>query len=102
MSPMRESDAIKTLSYEECIAHRDKQLMDFDPDGLSSDDDSVIASQRKTNPSGLELLGRTNCFIVSGSDVLEGVGFYVVISVGTINGRIMMCSFIAPSLIYAA
>jgi Ca2+-transporting ATPase len=28
-----ESDAIKKLSYEECIALRDKRLMDFDPDG---------------------------------------------------------------------
>ena len=99
-----ESDAIKKLSYEECIALRDKRLKDFDPDGLPSDGDSAITSQRKTNPSGLELLGHTDCFIVSGSEVLEGVGSYIVISVGTksFNGRIMMGSFIASSLIYAA
>ncbi|KAN0138924.1 calcium-translocating P-type ATPase [Lactarius tabidus] len=86
-----ESDVIKKLSYDECIAIRDKRLMDFDPDGLPSDGDSAIVSRRKTNPSGLDLLGHTDCFIVSGSKVLEGVGSYVVISVGTksFNGRIM-------------
>ena len=98
-----ESDAIKKLSYEECVALRDKRLLEFDPDGLSGDGESVIASQRKTNPSGLELLGHTDCFIVSGSKVVEGVGSYVVISVGTksFNGRIMMGSFIALPCIYA-
>ncbi|KAI9449869.1 calcium-translocating P-type ATPase [Lactarius psammicola] len=87
-----ESDAIKKLSYEECIALRDKRLTEFDPDGPSGDGESVSASQQKINPSGLELLGHTDCFIVSGSKVLEGVGSYVVISVGTksFNGRIMM------------
>jgi Ca2+-transporting ATPase len=97
-----ESDAIKKLSYEECIALRDKRLMDFDPDGFSNDGDSVIASRRKINPSGLELLGHTDCFIVSGSKVLEGVGSYVVISVGTksFNGRIMMGSLIALSVTF--
>ncbi len=92
-----ESDAIKKLSYEECIALRDKRLMEFDPDGPSGDGESISASQRKINPSGLELLGHTDCFIVSGSKVLEGVGSYVVISVGTksFNGRIMMGSFIS-------
>jgi Ca2+-transporting ATPase len=87
-----ESDAIKKLSYEECVTLREKRLMEFDPDGLSGDGESVSASQTKINPSGLELLGHTDCFIVSGSKVLEGVGSYVVISVGTksFNGRIMM------------
>ena len=97
-----ESDAIKKLSYEECIALRDKRLMDFDPDSFSNDGDSVIAPRRKINPSGLELLGHTDCFIVSGSKVLEGVGSYVVISVGTksFHGRIMMGSLIALPRIY--
>ncbi|KAH9168805.1 calcium-translocating P-type ATPase [Lactarius sanguifluus] len=87
-----ESDAIKKLSYEECIALREKRLMEFDPDGPSGDGESISAPQRKTNPSGLELLGHTDCFVISGSKVLEGVGSYVVISVGTksFNGRIMM------------
>ena len=94
-----ESDAIKKLSYEECVALRDKRLMDFDPDGFSGDGESIMTSPRKTNPSGLELLGHTDCFIVSGSKVLEGVGSYVVISVGTksFNGRIMMGSFYRSS-----
>ncbi|KZV59592.1 calcium-translocating P-type ATPase [Peniophora sp. CONT] len=37
-------------------------------------------------------MGHTDCFVVSGSRVLEGVGRYVVIAVGTksFNGRIMM------------
>lgn len=36
--------------------------------------------------------GHTDCFVLSGSKVLEGVGRYVVIAVGTksFNGRIMM------------
>lgn len=35
---------------------------------------------------------KKDCFIVSGSKVIEGVGVYVVIAVGTksFNGRIMM------------
>ncbi|KAH9015966.1 calcium-translocating P-type ATPase [Lactarius deliciosus] len=87
-----ESVVIKKLSYEECIALREKRLMESDPDGPSGDDACVSASQRKTNPSSLELLGHTDCFIVSESNVLEGVGSYVVISVGTksFNGRISM------------
>ncbi|KAH9159735.1 calcium-translocating P-type ATPase [Lactarius sanguifluus] len=81
-----ESDTIKKLSYEECVALRDQHLMEFDLDSPPG------GSQRKTGPSGLELLGYTDCFIVSGSKVVEGVGSYVVISVGTksFNGRITM------------
>ncbi|KAH9025710.1 hypothetical protein EDB83DRAFT_2526782 [Lactarius deliciosus] len=87
-----ESNTNKKLSYEECIALRDKRLVEFDPDGPSGNGESVSASQRKTNTSGLELLRHTDCFIISGSKVVEGVGSYVVISFGTknFNGRIMM------------
>ncbi|KZV59224.1 calcium ATPase [Peniophora sp. CONT] len=37
-------------------------------------------------------MGRTDCFVVSGSRVLEGVGRYVVIAVGTksFNGRLVL------------
>ncbi|KAJ7792541.1 Ca-transporting ATPase [Mycena olivaceomarginata] len=58
-----ESDLIKKLAYDECIALR-----------------------------GSEGGTHTDCFIVSGSKVLEGVGKYVVVAVGTksFNGRIMM------------
>ena len=63
-----ESGSIKKVSYEECIALRDKRLTELDPGRPSGDG---------------ELLGRADCFIVSGSKVLEGVGSYVVIAVGT-------------------
>lgn len=40
----------------------------------------------------------TDCFMISGSKVIEGVGKYVVVAVGTksFNGRIMMGSFPWP------
>ncbi|KAG6837246.1 hypothetical protein H0H93_012641 [Arthromyces matolae] len=60
-----ESDAMRKATYEECmeLIKRDGQLPPH-----------------------------TDCFIVSGSKVLEGVGRYVVIAVGTksFHGRIMM------------
>ncbi|KAJ7650379.1 Ca-transporting ATPase [Roridomyces roridus] len=58
-----ESDAITKLSYDECLALR-----------------------------GSDHGAHTDCFVVSGSKVLEGVGKYVVVAVGTksFNGRIMM------------
>lgn len=58
-----ESDAIRKISYEDCIRQ----------------------------PKGHEH-AHTDCFMVSGSKVLEGYGSYVVIAVGTksFNGRIMM------------
>ncbi|KAH9024005.1 Ca-transporting ATPase [Lactarius deliciosus] len=84
-----ESNAVKKFSFDECVALRDKRLLEFDPDGPSGDGESVSAPQRTANPSGLELLGHADCFIVSGSKVVEGVGSYVVISVGT-ESRIMM------------
>ncbi|CAE6427411.1 unnamed protein product [Rhizoctonia solani] len=60
-----ESDAIKKVTYEECMAEA-KMLKPGDKTKL-------------------------DCFIVSGSKVLEGVGQYVVIAVGpkSFNGRIM-------------
>jgi Ca2+-transporting ATPase len=89
-----ESDAIKKLSYQECIALRDKRPMVLYADGSSGDGES---------PSGLELLGHADCFIVSGSKVLEGVGSYVVTSVGTksFHGYITMGSFSALSRVDA-
>ncbi|EPQ52794.1 Ca-transporting ATPase [Gloeophyllum trabeum ATCC 11539] len=60
-----ESDAIKKVSYQDCINLRNRE--------------------------GHEA-NHTDCFVVSGSKVLEGVGTYVVIAVGqkSFNGRIMM------------
>ena len=62
-----ESSKITKLSYEECIALRDKRVTELDPDG----------------PSRVEVLGHADCFIVSGSKVLDGIGTYVVIAVGS-------------------
>ncbi|RPD74953.1 calcium-translocating P-type ATPase [Lentinus tigrinus ALCF2SS1-7] len=60
-----ESDAIKKMSYEDCL---------------------------KEGTEGGEHGKHTDCFMISGSKVLEGYGSYVVIAVGTrsFNGRIMM------------
>lgn len=65
-----ESDSIKKLTYSEVIElHRQAVAAGKDPEA-----------------------GHTDCFIISGSKVLEGVGKYVVVAVGTksFNGRIMM------------
>ncbi|OCF76311.1 calcium-translocating P-type ATPase, PMCA-type [Kwoniella mangroviensis CBS 8886] len=61
-----ESDAIKKFPYQECI------------------------EERNAAQPGDKL--KKDCFLISGAKVLEGVGEYVVISVGTnsFNGRIMM------------
>ena len=86
-----ESDAIKKLSYHECIALRERRLAEFDPDSSPSDGESTSSSRRDVNPSGLDLLEHTDCFVVSGSKVIEGSGSYMVIAVGpkSANGRIM-------------
>jgi Ca2+-transporting ATPase len=70
-----ESDAIKKVVYDECIALREQtkwggtDVHGFDAANIHAD-----------------------CFMVSGSKVLEGYGKYVVIAVGqkSFNGRIMM------------
>jgi P-type Ca2+ transporter type 2C len=63
-----ESDAIRKAPYQECMDAKER--------GEKS---------------------KRDCFIVSGSKVIEGVGLYVVIAVGTksFNGRIMMGNCIA-------
>lgn len=68
-----ESDAIKKVPYEEVRDRYRKALSE------------------KTDPYA----GHTDCFIISGSKVLEGVGSYVVVAVGqkSFNGRIMMGTF---------
>lgn len=62
-----ESDAIRKVSYEDCVRSHEK-----------GDESS-----------------HTDCFLISGSKVLKGYGSYVVIAVGTksFNGRIMMGMF---------
>jgi Ca2+-transporting ATPase len=60
-----ESDVIKKLSFEECM-------------DISSRDDARLT--------------HTDCFVLSGSKALEGVGRYVVVAVGasSFTGRIRM------------
>jgi Ca2+-transporting ATPase len=69
-----ESDAIKKVSYDECLAIRRKAQEADENKGMGPSE------------------GHTDCFVLSGSKVLEGVGSYVVVAVGTnsFNGRIMM------------
>lgn len=77
-----ESDAIKKIPYDECIALRNKVKAAEGADGGELH-------------LGSRSMGHTDCFLVSGSKVLEGVGSYVVVAVGTksFNGRIMMGLF---------
>lgn len=62
---------MKKVSYEESLALRNKA--------------------REEGASGGDI-SHTDCFVVSGSKVLEGVGSYVVVAVGTksFNGRILI------------
>ncbi|KAG2361782.1 hypothetical protein BDR07DRAFT_1485475 [Suillus spraguei] len=72
-----ESDAIKKASYTHCLAL--KQALS----GVHAEGGALGGEHVSTH---------TDCFVVSGSKVLEGVGSYVVVAVGTksFNGRIMM------------
>ena len=96
-----EPDAIKKLPFHECTALRDKRLAEVDPDGSLGDGEGGGGSRRNLNVSGLALLGRTDCFVVSGSKVIEGIGSYLVITVGemSFSGRIMMGSSFVSSYI---
>jgi Ca2+-transporting ATPase len=70
-----ESDAIKKVSYDDCIVLREQ------------------AKHEITNGHGLDAAhAHVDCFMVSGSKVLEGYGRYVVIAVGqkSLNGHILM------------
>ncbi|KAF9644891.1 Ca-transporting ATPase, partial [Thelephora ganbajun] len=70
-----ESDVIKKVCYDDCIALREQvKLEGADARGFDAAD------------------AHTDCFVISGSKVLEGYGKYIVIAVGqkSFNGRIMM------------
>ncbi|THH32252.1 hypothetical protein EUX98_g1955 [Antrodiella citrinella] len=73
-----ESDAIKKVSFNDC--YRAWKRAEEGAGGVD-----VL----KAYDEGMK---HTDCFLVSGSKVLEGYGSYVVIAVGTksFNGRIMM------------
>jgi Ca2+-transporting ATPase len=68
-----ESDAIKKVSYDDCITLREARAVN-------------------EKSADLNWEPHTDCFVLSGSKVLEGVGVYVVVAVGSrsFNGRIMM------------
>ena len=77
-----ESDTIKKASYADCMELRSRK-------GVHSQGGAVGGEQHSP---AQHVSAHTDCFIVSGSKVLEGVGSYVVVAVGTksFNGRIMM------------
>ena len=66
-----ESDAMKKVSYKQCLALRNKA--------------------QEGGASGVHI-SHMDCFVVSGSKILEVVGSYVAVAVDTkgFNGRIMM------------
>jgi len=76
---MGKSDVFEKLSYRECIALRERQLAEFDPDSAPDDGESTGGLRMNTDPVSLDLLGRTDCFVVSGSEVIKGIGSYLVI-----------------------
>ncbi|KIJ66705.1 hypothetical protein HYDPIDRAFT_26133 [Hydnomerulius pinastri MD-312] len=78
-----ETDAIKKLSYAECMALKNTR------DGVRAEHGGTFGGDMKDTRAHSS---HTDCFVVSGSKVLEGVGRYLVVAVGTksFNGRIMM------------
>lgn len=78
-----EADAIKKAPYSTCLELKNAR------NSVRPGEDGIIGGQPK-HP--LPSSSHTDCFIISGSKVLEGVGQYVVVAVGTksFNGRIMM------------
>ncbi|KIY43940.1 calcium-translocating P-type ATPase [Fistulina hepatica ATCC 64428] len=70
-----ESDAIKKVTYDECRRLRDARVL-------------AETGSKDLNDVG----GHHDCFLISGSKVLEGVGRYVIVAVGrkSFHGRIMM------------
>jgi len=86
------SDAIKKLLYCKCTALRERQLTKFDPDSAPDGSESTHGLWMNMNPSGLDLLGHTDCFVISGSKVIKGIVSYLVIAVRPkrFNSHIMM------------
>ena len=80
-----ESDAITKVSYVECIMLKTANA------AVRSNEDGALGGELH-EMGMLSHGGHMDCFIVSGSKVLEGVGSYVVVAVGQkcFNGRIML------------
>lgn len=83
-----EGDAVKKVSFRECGDLKERYLGICKAEGKNPNQ----VDESRLFPIGLEGVKGADCFVVSGSKVLEGVGKYVVISVGTksFHGRIMM------------
>jgi Ca2+-transporting ATPase len=62
-----ESDAIKKVSFDECMALKRKA----EEDGTGGED-----------ARGLAELGHMDCFVVSGSNILEGIGAMLLLLLG--------------------
>lgn len=80
-----ETDAIKKAPYSHCIALKEAR-------SLQLANEQTHVSEAKESLEVHHVSTHTDCFVISGSKVLEGVGRYVVVAVGTksFNGRIMM------------
>lgn len=78
-----EADAIKKAPYSTCLALKNAL------NTVRPGEDGTIGGQPKP---ALPSSSHMDCFVISGSKVLEGVGQYVIVAVGTksFNGRIMM------------
>lgn len=66
-------DTVKKIKFEKCMNHKQK-----------------VQERSKLGPETYE--EPSDCFVVSGSKVLEGLGIYIVVAVGTkcVQGRRMM------------
>jgi len=64
-----------------------------DESGATGESDAVRKAPLEEIQEGGESMKKVDCFLISGSKVLEGVGRYVVTCVGrnSFHGRIMMC-----------
>ena len=63
--------------------------------------DEVLQIHRDVELQGKDTsLGHTGCFMISGSQILEGISKYVIVAVGmkSFNGRIMMVPVRSPHL----
>ena len=63
-----------------------------DESGATGESDAIKKVSYEEIMREKDVSSHTDCFVISGSKVLEGVGQYVVVAVGTksFNGRIMM------------
>ena len=79
-----ESDAVKKARYEDCVALSQRARRE------GSDVHAFDAAN-----------ANTDCFMISGSKVLDGYGKYVIITIGpnSFNGRVMMGTFCGKYLL---